>query len=341
MPLHVLPVPAAPHGGRRRRALCAATLALPLAFAAGLAPAGAAAQSDRPYKLLVPYAPGGVTDQLARLVAGSMATQLGQPVVVDNKPGANTIIAVDALMREPADGHTLLMGAGSTMVLNPLLIKKLSYQPRRDLRMLSVVVDTPMVMVVPAALPPNNVAEFRRYVQANPDKVNYASVGVGGSLHLAGELFAQKAGVAMTHVAYKGSVPAVTDLIGGQVQLMFDAPATSLPQVKAGKLKALAVTTRERMPLLPDVPTVGETLPGFDAALWFGVIVREGTPPAVAARLKAAVDQALLDPALRQAMEAQGNIVRKPQPQEEINAFLAREEAQWAALIKAGNISLD
>jgi tripartite-type tricarboxylate transporter receptor subunit TctC len=233
------------------------------------------------------------------------------------------------------------MGAGSTMVLNPLLIKKLSYQPQRDLRMLSVVVDTPMIMVVPSALPPNNVDEFRRYALANPNKINYASVGVGGSLHLAGELFAQKAGVAMTHVAYKGSVPAVTDLIGGQVQLMFDAPATSLPQIKAGKLKALAVTTRERMPLLPDVPTVGETLPGFDAALWFGVIVREGTPAAAAARLKGAIDQALLDPALRQAMEAQGNLVRKPQSLQEIDAFLAREQAQWAALIKAGNISLE
>lgn len=318
-----------------RRALCLALAA------AAVTPAALAQISDRPLKLIVPYAPGGVTDQLARLVAGSMATQLGQPVVVENKPGANTIIAVDALMREPADGQTMLMGAGSTMVLNPLLIKKLSYQPQRDLRMLSVVVDTPMIMVVPAALPPGNVEEFRRYARAHPDRVNYASVGVGGSLHLAGELFAQKAGVAMTHVAYKGSVPAVTDLIGGQVQLMFDAPATSLPQVKAGKLKALAVTTRERMALLPDVPTVAETLPGFDAALWFGVIVREGTPPAAATRLKVAIDQALLDPALRQAMEAQGNIVRKPQSQEDINAFLAREQAQWAALIKTGNITLD
>jgi tripartite-type tricarboxylate transporter receptor subunit TctC len=330
---------------RTRRALCLAVAAAAMAATApaALAQASAPQQAahDRPLRLIVPYAPGGVTDQLARLVAGSMARQLGQTVVVDNKPGANTIIAVDALMREPADGATMLMGAGSTMVLNPLLIKKLSYQPQRDLRMLSVVVDTPMIMVVPSALPPNNVDEFRRYTLANPNKINYASVGVGGSLHLAGELFAQKAGVAMTHVAYKGSVPAVTDLIGGQVQLMFDAPATSLPQIKAGKLKALAVTTRERMPLLPDVPTVGETLPGFDAALWFGVIVREGTPAVAAARLKGAIDQALLDPALRQAMEAQGNLVRKPQSLQEIDAFLAREQAQWAALIKAGNISLE
>jgi tripartite-type tricarboxylate transporter receptor subunit TctC len=330
---------------RTRRALCLAVAAAAMAATApaALAQASAPQQAahDRPLRLIVPYAPGGVTDQLARLVAGSMARQLGQTVVVDNKPGANTIIAVDALMREPADGATMLMGAGSTMVLNPLLIKKLSYQPQRDLRMLSVVVDTPMFMVVPSALPPNNVDEFRRYTLANPNKINYASVGVGGSLHLAGELFAQKAGVAMTHVAYKGSVPAVTDLIGGQVQLMFDAPATSLPQIKAGKLKALAVTTRERMPLLPEVPTVAETLPGFDAALWFGVIVREGTPAAAAARLKGAIDQALLDPALRQAMEAQGNLVRKPQSLREIDAFLAREQAQWAALIKAGNISLE
>ncbi|WP_156373277.1 tripartite tricarboxylate transporter substrate binding protein [Pseudorhodoferax sp. Leaf267] len=326
---------------RTRRTPCQALSAA--AACAVLASPALAQQpgSDRALKLIVHYAPGGVTDQLARLVAGSMARQLGQPVVVENKPGANTIIAVDALMREPADGNTLLMGAGSTMVLNPLLIKKLSYQPRRDLRMLSVVVDTPVIMVVPSALAPNTVDEFRRHALAHPNAVNYASVGVGGSLHLAGELFAQNAGVQMTHVAYKGSVPDVTDLIGGQVQLMFDAPATSLPQIKAGKLKALAVTTRERMPLLPDVPTVAETLPGYDAALWFGVIVREDTPPAAAARLKAAVEQALLDPALRQAMQAQGNIVRKPQTREEIDAFLAREEAQWAALIKAGNITLE
>jgi tripartite-type tricarboxylate transporter receptor subunit TctC len=327
-----------------RRTVCAWAAIVPMGLATVFSSRTAQAQSsatERPLRLIVPYAPGGVTDQLARLVASSMATQLGQTVVVENKPGANTIIAVDALMREPADGHTMLMGAGSTMVLNPLLIKKLSYQPRRDLRMLSIVVDTPMLMVVPSALPPNTVAEFQRYALANPGKVNYASVGVGGSLHLAGELFAQQAGVAMTHVAYKGSVPAVTDLIGGQVQLMFDAPATSLPQVKAGKLKALAVTTAVRMPLLPDLPTVGETLPGFDNALWFGVIVRAGTPAPAAARLKAAIDQTLRDPALRKTMEAQGNIVRQPQSPEAIDAFLAREEAQWAALIRSARITLD
>ncbi len=310
-------------------------LLLPAAQGAG------AAFPSRPLTLIVPFTPGGAADLFGRTVAERLQAALGQTVVVENRPGANTALAARALVAAPADGHTLLLAAASTLVLNPLLMKQPGYQPGTDTRTLSLMAELPLVMVVPRDLPVATLSEFRRYAAANDGKLNYASVGVGSTMHLTGELFSQIAGIHMTHVAYKGSAPAMTDLLENRVQMMFDAPSSSMPQVAAGKLKALAVTTRQRMALLKDVPSIGETVPGFDTGLWYGITVRKATPPEVAERLKSALDQIQADPAVRAKLENVGFVMRQPASTKQIDEFLAAEDKRWSELIRARAISLD
>lgn len=324
-----------------RRSLLKSAAAGGLALLLPAARAVSPAFPTRPLTLIVPFAAGGAADLFGRTVAEKLQSLLGQPVVVENRAGANTAIAARALLAAPADGHTMLLSAASTLVLNPLLMKQPGYQPKTDLRTLSLMAELPLVMVVPHALPVASLDEFRRYALANDGKLNYASVGVGSTMHLTAELFSQIAGLHMSHVAYKGSAPAMTDLMENRVQMMFDAPSSSLPQVNAGKLKALAVTTRQRVALLAGVPAMSETIPGFDTGLWYGITVRTATPSEVATRLKAALDQVQSDSAVRSKLEGAGFVVRQPATTKQIDDFLVAEDKRWAEVIRAKGISLD
>ena len=296
---------------------------------------------DRPLKFIVPFPPGGQTDTVARALAVYLSKELEQPVIVDNKPGANTSMGTMALIRDPADGYSMEIVAGSTMVLNALLYPKLPYDVKRDLKLLSVVVDVPLIMVVPVDRPYKTVAEFVSYARANPGKINFASVGVGSSLHLTGELFADKAGLDMVHVPYKGSAAAMTEIIGGHVDVMFDAPSTAVPQVKAGKVRALAVTSKDPVSFLPGIPTVNETLPGFQTGVWYGVAVRPSVPDDVAQKLKATIDKALQDPELQKVFTEQGAISHKPDTIAAHEAFMDDERKKWQALIGARKITME
>jgi tripartite-type tricarboxylate transporter receptor subunit TctC len=325
-----------------RRRLHTFGLAVAMACGAlGLPGLAWAAWPDKPLKLIVPFPPGGQTDLVARALGAYLGQTLGQPVIVDNKPGANTAVGTTALIHEPADGYSMEIVAGSTMVLNPLLYPRLPYDPKRDLKLLSVVVDVPLIMVVPVNRPYKNVAEFVDHAKANPGKVNFASVGVGSSLHLTGELFADKAGIDMVHVPYKGSAPAMTEVVGGQVDVMFDAPGTAMPQIKGGKVRALAVTSKSPAPFLPDVPTINGTLPGFQTGVWYGIVVRTSVPDDVTHKLKAAIDNALQDPAVQKAFTDQGAITHKPDTMAAHEAFMNDERARWQALIGARKISME
>ena len=317
----------------------AAAMAVVFAVAA---PAAAAANFPaRPITLIVPFTPGGATDVMGRALADEMARHLGQPVVVENRPGANTIVGAEQLARADADGYTLMVAAGSTMVLNPLLYDKLSYDPQKDMEIISLVGEIPLIALVPISSPAKTLGEFVDYAKAQKGKLNFASVGTGSTLHLAGELFKQEADVDMTHVPYKGSAPAITDLIGGQVDLMFDAYATAFPQIEGGRLRALAVASEKRLPTLPDVPTLAETYPGYLTTVWYGVIAPDGVPGDVKTAIKSAIDKTLETPDFRQRVEKSGFVVSTPHSAEHITTYLDSERARWSGLIKAQNIRLD
>ncbi|MBL6457640.1 tripartite tricarboxylate transporter substrate binding protein [Belnapia sp. T6] len=314
------------------------------AFTLPLAALPAAAQPawpPRPLRLIVPYAPGGVTDILARAVAAGLGSQLGTQVVVENRPGANTIIGTGAVAQAAPDGLTLLMASGASTVLNPLLYRQLPYDAARDLAVLGIVVETPLVMVVPPSLPVRSVAEFIAYAKARPDAVNYASVGLGNPIQLAAELFAMGAGISMTNVVYPGSAPSLLALAAGDVQVMFDVIGTSLPQIRDGRLRALAVTTRARLPVLPDVPTIAESgLPGYQAATWFGLALPRATPEPVQARLRTALAAVQQDAEFAQRFSDLGLAIQPPREPAAIEAYLAEERERWGGVIRARGISL-
>ncbi|SDD18497.1 Bug family tripartite tricarboxylate transporter substrate binding protein [Belnapia rosea] len=316
-----------------------AALALPLA-ALGR-PAAAQPWPPRPPRLVVPYAPGGLTDILARALAAGLGAQLGQQVVVENRPGANTIIGAGAVAQAAPDGLTLLMASGASTVLNPLLYRQLPYDAARDLLVVGIVVETPLVMVVPPGLPVRSVAEFVAHAKARPDGVNYASVGLGNPIQLAAELFAMGAGVPLTNVVYPGSAPALLALTAGEVQVMFDVIGTSLPQIREGRLRALAVTTRERLAVLPDVPTIAESgLPGYQATTWFGIAVPRAVPEPVLARLRTALAAVQQEPEFVRRFADLGLAVQPPLEAAAIEAYLAEERERWGGVIRAKGISL-
>ena len=297
---------------------------------------------ERPLKMLVPYPPGGITDVLSRSLAELMRKDLGEAVIVENKPGANTSVAAQALAASPADGHTFMMAAAATVVMNPLLNPKLPYNPPKDFMAVARVAETPLVLVVRTDSPWRTLADMVGAARAKPGAVAFASTGVGSTLHLAGELLQAQSGIQLLHVPYKGSAPALNGLMGGETQFMIDSVGSSIPLIKGGKLRALAVTSAQRLPALPDVPTVDESgIAGFDVSTWFGLLVPRSTPPAVVERLNRAVAVAVRDAAFRKQFEAVGLIVPEPISSAAFGRFIDAESAKWGPLIKAKNITLD
>jgi tripartite-type tricarboxylate transporter receptor subunit TctC len=318
------------------------------AFVGALAALIAAAASQaaefptRSIRLVVPYAAGGPTDVVGRVVADYLARDLKQATFVENKGGAQGAIGAEAVARGEADGYTLLVVSGSMFTLNPMLYKKLAYDPDRDFRTLAIVTEDPLVMEVHPSVPAKSVAEFVAYARQNPGKLSFSSAGTGGVIHLAGELFKQMAGIEMTHVPYKGAGPAMVGLLAGNVQLMFDSFGTALPAVRAGSLRALGVSSAERRPELPDVPTIAESgYPDYLVSVWFSVAVPAKVPENVAKILKASLDRALGDEAFRASLQKIGYSVKRPQSADEIARFIDADRARWSELVKARNISLD
>ena len=292
-------------------------------------------------RLVVPFPAGGTTDILARAAAQKLSESLGQAVVVDNRPGAAGNIGADLVAKSAPDGYTLLMGTVGTHAINPGLYAKMPYDHVKDFVPVVLVAGVPNVLAVYPAFPVNSVAELIALAKSKPGTINFASSGSGTSIHMSGELFKSMAGVDMTHVPYKGSAPALTDLMGGQVQIMFDNLPSALPLIKAGKLRAIAVTSLKRAPALPDVPTISESgLPGFEASSWFGVLAPAGTPAPIVAKINADVNKWLQSPEAREQMLAQGANAAGGTP-EQFAAHIRAETEKWAKVVKASGAKAD
>jgi tripartite-type tricarboxylate transporter receptor subunit TctC len=312
------------------------------ALAAGATLAHAQAPyPTKPLRIVVPFPAGGTTDILARAVAQKLTESFGQSVVVDNRPGAGGNIGAELVAKSAPDGYTMLMGTVGTHAINPSLYAKMPYDHVKDFAPVILVAGVPNVLVVNPGVPANSVQELIAYIKANPGKVNFASSGSGTSIHLSGELFKTMTGLPITHIPYKGSTPALTDLMGGQVQMMFDNLPSSLPQIKAGKLRALAVTSAQRASALPDVPTVAEAgLPGFEASSWFGLLAPAGTPPDVVAKVNGEVAKWLATPEAKEKFAAQGAIVAGGPPSDFVRQ-IASETAKWQKVVKESGAKVD
>ncbi len=290
---------------------------------------------DRPVKLIAGNAAGGGIDVVARLMAQSMSARLGQPFVVEDRPGAGTNIATDYVVRAAPDGYTLLMAA-TPNAINASLYDNLSFDFLRDIAPVASVCQSPLIMVVLPSFPAKTVREFIDYAKANPGKLSYASAGVGTPLHIAGEMFNMSAGVKMTHVPYKGSGAGLIDLFGGQVQTMF-ADTTAIQQIKAGKLRALAVTTAARAHLLPDTPSMSEVLPGFEAATWLGIAAPRKTPQAFIDTLHDAANACLADRDVKTTLENLGYSAFQGSS-DDFGRFIAKNTETWAKVVKANGM---
>jgi len=311
------------------------------AFIAWLAaPAWAAsAYPTKPIRIVVTYAPGGNTDTAARIVSSYLSENLGQPFIIDNRGGAGGVVGTEIVARAVPDGYTLLFGTSAGLSINPQLQPKLPYNVERDFAPISLVLINPQLMVASPGLPAATVGEFLKLARAQPGKINYASVGVGSPGHLAMELLKIMASIDIVHVPYKGSAPAVLDLIGGSVSVLFSSVPVMLQHVKAGRLKALAVGSATRTAAAPDIPTVAEAgVPGFEYTVWYGLLAPSGTPRAIVARLNEAVVQSLRLPRLEQQLRAQGSESR-PSSAEEMTRFMKAEQARWARVVKATGLA--
>jgi len=310
------------------------------AGAVALAAVAAAAQAYpvKPIRLIVPYTPGGIGDVTARELGTHLAARLGQPVVVENRSGASQRIGAEAVAKSPPDGYTLFLGSMSSMVLNVYAQKVLPYDPVKDFAPVSMFFTTPLYLVVNPNLPVRNVQEFIDYAKANPGKVSYGSIGSGSSLHLAGEMFMAATGIKALHVPYKGSVPAVTDLLGGQIQAMFDAGTSSLPLVRSGKLRVLGVTSATRASGTPDIPAIAETVPGYDASFWFAIYATGGTPKPIIDKLSAEINDILKLPGVRDRFKNDGVEMVGSTP-EELAAHMRSDLPRWTQVQKSAGVT--
>ena len=326
---------------RARRLLLAA-----LCSAAALPALAQSPWPSKPVRMVVPFAPGGTTDILARAMAVELTKAFGQPFVVDNKAGAGGNIGADIVAKAAPDGYTILMGTVGTQAINKWLYEKMPFDPVKDFAPISLVAGVPNVMVVNAdkarALKIHNVRDFIAYAKANPGKLNMASSGNGTSIHMAGELFKSMTGAYMVHFPYRGSGPALMDMVGGNMDVMFDNLPSAMQQIKAGKLTALAVTSAQRSAALPDVPTVEEAggLKGFEASSWFGLLAPAGTPPEIVNRIQQEVSKAIKTPDVSEKLKAQGAIPSGNTPQE-FARLIDAELKKWAPVVKTSGAKVD
>ena len=311
-----------------------------------LAPAQAQTWPSKPVRIVVPFPPGGTTDIVARSIGVELQRMWQHAVVIENRPGAGGNIGADLVAKAAPDGYTLLMGTVGTHAINKALFEqngaKMPFDPAKDFVPITLAAGVPNVMVINPKLPVNTVAEFIAYAKARPGQLNMASSGNGTSIHLSGELFKTVTGVYMVHFPYRGSAPAITDLIAGNMNVMFDNLPSALPHIKSGRLKALAVTSRTRSPALPDVPTIEEAagLKGFDASSWFGLFAPAGTPRTIVDKIQADVAKALAQPEVRERFIAQGADPGGNTP-DQFAAFIRAETDKWTRVVKFSNAKVD
>ena len=319
---------------RRFLQLAAGAAALPAAPYVSLAQG---AYPNRPVKMIVGQAAGSATDIVGRLIANFLSQNLGQQFIVEVRPGAAGNIATEAFVHMAPDGYSLMV-INSQNAINMALYEKLNFDFQKDVAPVGRVEEVPLVMEVHPSVPANTVPEFIAYAKANPGKLNMASAGIGGPQHIAGELFKFMAGVDMAHIPYKGTTPAITDLVAGQVQVMFDVTITAMPQIKAGKLRPLGVTTLEPLPFLPDVPTIDSFLKGYEAAGWIGVGAPKGTPPEIIAALNKQTNAMVRDATFKKRIEDLGAVVAPQNTPEQLAKFIAENIDKWRKVIKFAGI---
>ena len=299
--------------------------------------AWAQAYPTRPVRVVVGQAAGSGSDAVARLIGQFLSERFGQQFVIENRPGAGGNIATEAVVRSPPDGYTLVL-VNTSSAIDATLYDKLNFDFMRDITPITGIANFEFVMEVNPSVPTKTLPEFIAYAKANPGKINMASAGIGSAHHLFGELFKMMAGVEMVHVPYRGSTPALTDLLGGRVQVMFDATTSSLPHIRAGKLRPLAVTTATRSELLPDIPTIGDFVPGYEAHGWIGFGAPKNTPAAVVDRLNNEINSAISDSSIKARLIDLGGLVLPPSSPADFGKLIADETEKWAKVIRAANI---
>jgi tripartite-type tricarboxylate transporter receptor subunit TctC len=315
--------------------LCAAAVLLGLA---GAWQARAQDYPNRPITLVIPFAPGGSTSIVGRVIADKMSQLLGQGIVVDNRPGAGGTVGTKAVAKSEPDGYTILLGYTGTLAIGPSLYKDAGYDPRKSFAPIGLIGNAPSVLAVHPSFPANSVAELIAYARANPGKVNFGSAGVGSVNHITGEYFARSAGITLVHIPYKGTGPALTDLLGGHIPMALAPIPAVHANVTAGLLRALAVTGKTRSGLMPDVPTISEAgLTGFEASLYYGLVAPAGTPHAAIERLSKALQAALVSDEVKKQLALDGTEISFGTP-EEYAAFIDRDEKKWAELVKASGV---
>ena len=294
----------------------------------------------KPTRIIIGFPPGGAIDVVTRMLAPRLSEAFGQPVIVDNRPGANGVLATDLAAKSPPDGHTIFIGTLGNLAMNPSFYPNLPFNMDKDLTPVTQVASVAFMLLAHPSVPFKSVPELIAYAKANPGKVNYSSSGNGSTPHLTGELFNSLAGVKTTHIPYKGAAPAITDLIGGQVQISYDAVATSVAHINAGRLRGIAVTGPKRVSMLPNTPTVAETVPGYEVVNWFGMVAPAGTPRAAIARWRNEIVKVLNVPEIRDKLRALGTDPVGSTP-EEFGSFMKAETVKWARVIKEANIRVE
>ena len=316
------------------------------AFAVALAAIGLTSSAPqaqdyptRPVAIIVPQPPGGGTDIITRIFADQLTKQLGQTFVVENRAGAGTVVGSVAAAKAAPDGYTLLAGLTANMAVNPSLFENLAYDPIRDFTAVGMMAEFPFVIVVSKDFPAHSVKELIALAKAKPGEINFASAGNGSGQHLSAELFKLMTGTNMTHVPYRGAAPAYTDVISGRTPVFFDNLSSALGQIRGGSVRALAVTSKERAPLLPDVPTVGDTVPGYQNTVWFGLWAPKQTPPAIIAKLHAAIEKSIADPTVQDRIKKDAGLPMTT-PLAAIEPMVKADIAKWADVVKRANISV-